>query len=214
MYQPSLLPPLGHIINTSPTQTLTGSLNGYSDQGVLIETIPISLNSHARKQITVSQEFTNHSSINYLMLNSNTDAVKGYTKFYIQGTYRVAVPAVSEINTSDIYVSHIDSSSEWWTALSLVNTTSSEKTLTITFDTGESKEVTLSANQHSAFTIASLFGSSQEDIQSAVISNAQGIVGLELFGSAGGGNYLSGILLKDGTTQTIYYPHIASDDTW
>ena len=203
-------------INTSSTQTATGTLNGYNDQGVLIETIPINLSPYARRQITISQEFTNHSSIKYLILYSNTDTLKGYTKFYQQGIYRVAVPAVSDINTSDIYISHIDSSANWWTGLSLLNTTSSQKTATIQFNTGETKDITLSANQHTAFTIAGLFGQSKPDIQSAKITNASGIIGLELFGSTeeSGNNYLSGIILKDDTTLTIYYPHIASDDTW
>jgi len=37
-----------------------------------------------------------------------------------------------------------------------------------------------------------------------------------LFGStgAGGESYLSGILLKDDTTSSIYYPHVSSDSQW
>ncbi len=59
-------------------------------------------------------------------------------------------------------------------------------------------------------------GQPQADIESAVIKNASGVIGLELFGSteSSGDNYLSGILLKDDTTTTIYYPHIASNTTW
>jgi hypothetical protein len=49
-----------------------------------------------------------------------------------------------------------------------------------------------------------------------VINNGSGIVGLEIFGTteSSGLSYLSGILLKDDTTSTIYYPHIASDSIW
>ena len=56
----------------------------------------------------------------------------------------------------------------------------------------------------------------QPNINSAVIKNGSGIVGLELFGSSDGSgdNYLSGILLKDDTTTHMYYPHIASNSTW
>ena len=46
---------------------------------------------------------------------------------------------------------------------------------------------------------------------SAVITNGSGVVGLELFGSS---TQLSGILLKDDTASTLYYPHIASDEEW
>jgi archaellum component FlaF (FlaF/FlaG flagellin family) len=60
--------------------------------------------------------------------------------------------------------------------------------------------------------IKDLFGGQpQPDIKSAVITNASGVIGLELFCS---GNQLSGILLKDDTTTRIYYPHLASDAMW
>jgi hypothetical protein len=202
------------IINTSSAQTLSGTLNALNDDGQLIDTISITLNPNARRQIIISQEFTQHANIRYLALEADIDTIQGYTKFYIEGTYRVAVPVVKEINTFDIYVSHIDSSTDWWTGLSLVNTTDSQKTVTITFNTGEIETRNIPSKGHSAFTVKSLFGESKPDIESALITNAEGIVGLELFGSADEGNYLSGILLKDDTTSTIYYPHIASDDIW
>ncbi len=47
-----------------------------------------------------------------------------------------------------------------------------------------------------------------------MITNASGVIGLELFGSSGWGTQLEGILLTDKTTSTIYYPHVASDDDW
>jgi hypothetical protein len=200
------------IINTSSAQTATGTLKGYINTGQLIDTMAITLAPHGRRQITISQEFSNHTNIGYLVFEADSDTIQGYTKFYTQGTYRVAVPAVGEINTSDIYISHIDSSSEWWTGVSLVNTTDSSKTLTINFDTGQSRSVTLAPKEHQAFTIAGLFdGQSQPDINSGVITNASGVVGLELFGS---GNQLSGILLKDDTASTLSYPHVAGGDWW
>ncbi len=67
-----------------------------------------------------------------------------------------------------------------------------------------------------AFNIAQEFFNNQPqpDIQSAVITNAGGVIGLELFGSLGWGTQLEGILLTDKTASTIYYPHVASDDWW
>ena len=47
-----------------------------------------------------------------------------------------------------------------------------------------------------------------------MIANASGVIGLELFGSAVGGNQLDGILLTDNTASTIYYPHVAGDGWW
>ena len=204
------------VINTSDTQTLNGVFKAYSDAGVLVSEIDaVTLAPHGRREITVGDEFIAPANIGYIIFESDSDTVVGYTKFYIEGKYRVAVPAVSDVNTNNIYISHIASTPMWWTGISIVNTTSSTKELTIEFNNGESKSVTLAANEHQAFSIRNLFNEQpQENIYSAVIKNGSGIVGLELFGSAGSGNQLSGILLKDDTTATMYYPHVASDSNW
>ena len=44
-----------------------------------------------------------------------------------------------------------------------------------------------------------------------MITNASGVIGLELFGSTVDGNQLDGILLTDNTAPTLYYPHVAGD---
>ena len=96
------------IINTSD-QTVTGTLRALSDEGQLIETKAVTLSARGRRQITVADEFTNHTNIGYIIFDTNSDAVQGYTKFYREGIYRAAIPAVKEVNTSDIYISHIAS---------------------------------------------------------------------------------------------------------
>jgi hypothetical protein len=202
------------IINTSD-QTVTGTLKAFSNEGQLIETKDVTLSAHGRRQIIVANEFTNHINIGYIIFDTDSAAVQGYTKFYQAGLYRAAIPAVKEVNTSDIYMSHIDSSAQWWTGVSLVNTTSATKDLTIIFNNGVSVPHTLNANEHWVFNIASFFDNQpQPGIQSAVITNASGVIGLELFGSAGWGTQLEGILLTDKTTSTRYYPHVDSNGWW
>jgi len=193
------------IINTSG-QTVTGTLKGYSDSGQLVETKAVTLSARSRRQIIVAEVFANHTNIGYIVFNADSAAVVGYTKFYIAGTYRAAIPAVREVNTSEIYISHIASDAQWWTGVSLVNTTSAAKEVTITYSNGQSVPYTFTANQHQAFMMP--------DAQSAVITNASGIIGLELFGSVSGGNLLDGLLLTGNTASTLYYPHVASDNIW
>ncbi len=201
------------IINTSD-QPVTGTLRALSNAGQLVETKAVTLSAHGRRQITVANEFTNHTDIGYIIFDTDSTTVQGYTKFYQEGTYRAAIPAVKEVNTSDIYIPHIDSSAQWWTGVSLVNTTSATKELTITFNNGQSRTITLTANEHRAFTIASLFNNQpQPDIKSAVIANASGVIGLELFGT-NDGKQLEGILLTDKTASTLYYPHVDSNGWW
>ena len=202
------------VINTGD-QIVTGALRGLSNAGQIVETMPVTLSAHGRRQITVANEFTNHLNIGYIIFDTNSTAVQGYTKFYQTGVYRAAIPAVKEVNTTDIYISHIDSSALWWTGASLVNTTSATKDLTITFNDGRSVPYTLNANQHRTFTIGGLLNEPlQPDIRSAVISNASGVIGLELFGSIGSASQMDGILLTDKTASTLYYPHVAGGDWW
>ncbi|RZB32304.1 MAG: hypothetical protein SRB1_01320, partial [Desulfobacteraceae bacterium Eth-SRB1] len=192
-------------------------MKAYNNSGQEVSSTPVILAANARRQIVVGDELPNPSGIGYIIFESDSENVCGYTKFYTQGKYRVAIPAVSDINAGDIYMSHIASNADWWTGVSLLNTTSSSKELTVEFDNGTTKPITIAAKEHQAFTINSLFGGVlQPNINSAVIKNGSGIVGLELFGSSdsSGDNYLSGILLKDDTTTHIYYPHIASNSTW
>jgi lysyl endopeptidase len=206
------------IINTSPTQYLTGTLKALNSAGETVDTPQeVILPARGRRQIIVADEFSNPTSIRYVVFDANSDTVQGYTKLYVNGTYRAAIPAVKEINTSDISIPHIASDAEWWTGVSLVNTTPGRKDLVITFNTGQSKFVTLNANEHRAFTIAELFDNQpQPAIRSAVITNASGVVGLELFGSRDGGSHsqLDGILLEDNTHSTLYYPHVAANGWW
>jgi hypothetical protein len=202
------------IVNTG-NQTVTGTLNALSNQGQILQTKAITLAAHGRKQMTVANEFANHTDIGYMIFDTTSDAVQGYTKHDMAGNYRAATPAIKAVNTSDIYISHIASNADWWTGVALVNTTSAPKQLTITFNNGQNKSYTLNANEHKVFNIADLFNNQpQPNIQSAVITNASGVIGLELFGSLGWVAQLEGILLTDKTTSTIYYPHVASDATW
>lgn len=201
------------MINTSSDQSVTGTLKAYSDVGQHVESKEIWLAARSRREIIIANEFTNHASIGYIVLDTTSDMVEGYTKFY-KGDYRVAIPAVREVNTSDIYVTHIASDAEWWTGISLVNTTAAAKTLTLTFSDGQSEEVTLAANGHKAFAVKDLFnGVPQPSIQSAVLTPANGIIGLELFATHDG-KQMEGILLTDRTATSLFYPCVSNDTTW
>ena len=199
------------VINTSNSRTVNGTFKAYNNSGGLVSQIDdVILPPHGRREITVGDEFADPASIGYIIFESDSETVAGYTKFYTPGRYRAAIPAVSEINTGDIYITHIASDANWGTGISLLNTTSSPKTLTIEFDNGEEKTVELGSGEHKIFMVRSLFGGQpQPGIHSGVIRDAAGVVGLELF-TNDKGNQMSGILLKGSTTGRIYYPHIAT----
>ncbi len=201
------------LINTSASHTLNGILVPVGESGLQASTIvPITLLPNSRRQITAGAEFSDADSIRYFTLYADTDSAKGYTKFSQDGLYRVAVPAVSISNAGDIIIPHIASDDTWWTGIALVNTTASVKELIMEFDNGATRSLTLNPYEHRAFTIESLFGgSAQPSLHSGLITNSEGVIGLELFGSTA---ELGGIPLSDATEAFVYYPHVASTETW
>ncbi len=170
------------------------------------------LSAHARTEIVVGALFPTPEQIQYIRIKSNTDGLVGYVKFYIDPNYRAAVPAVVSPAAGDLYLSHIATEGGWWTGVALVNTTAEEKSLTVRFNNGETRPIFLSPGQHRAFTVTELYrGPVPSAIRSGVIETADGVIGLELFGKE---TLLSGVLLKDRTANTLYYPHLASNETW
>ena len=200
------------LINTGD-QTVNGTLRAFSDDGQPGETRDVTLSARGRKQIIVATEFTNDTNIGYIIFDTDSDTVQGYTKLYQPGISRTAIPAVKEVNSPVIYISHIASDAQWRTAISLVNTTSAKKDLTITFNNGLKKNISLNANEQKVFDIAVDFFNSQPqpDIKSAVINDASGVIGVEIFV---GGNQMDGILLTGKTAYNLYYPHVAGGDWW
>ena len=197
------------VINPSSTDTVQGNLESYSNAGVLQATTPVFLGQNARRQIDVGTELTNAGTTGYIVFQNTSGSPVGYTKFTQSGGDRVAIPAVDAANTGNTYITHIDWV-PWWTGISLVNTTAAPKTLTIRFNTGETRTLTLAPKEHFANTIAFLFDNLMDTgIKSAVIENASDIVGLELFGNLPGlGKQLGGVPLISKTATTLYYPHV------
>ena len=203
------------LINNSDSITLNGTFQAYNDQGELLSSrARVSLAPHSRIELHVNQDFEQATGIGYIIFAAETETtenVAGYTKFYIKEHYRVAVPVVTTINQGDIFISHIASNANWWTGISLVNTTTASKILALEFDNGVTRTITLAAKEHKVVLMADLLQRGATEAHSAILRKATGIVGLELFGS---GDLLSGILLKDQTATEIYYPHVASDNGW
>ena len=201
------------IINTGDDQNLTGTLTAYDNDGNVVTTQDVNIQAHGKASYVVGDSFSSPETIGYIIFQGSGGACAGYEKFYTRDCRtRVALPAVTHLCSGDIPISHIASNATWWTGLSLVNLTNTAKNLNIEFSTGEQASVSLAAGEHKAFTIAQLFGGVKKpEIASGIIYGAEGIIGLELFGAE---NQLSGVLLKDSLNPTIFYPHIASNETW
>ncbi len=200
------------VINLSATGNLDGDLKIYSQTGTLLNSQHISVLPKSRRQFNVGADLQGASNTKgYIVFQNSSASAVGYTKFTQVNGERVAIPAVDGTSTGNIYVTHI-AWAPWWTGISLVNTTSEDKTLTIRFNNGQTKTLTLPANQQYVNMIAALLNNLIDTtIESAVIENASGIVGLELFGN---GSQLGGVPLTSKTTTTLFYPHLESAGGW
>ena len=204
------------IINLSLENPLSGTFKTYNAAGDLLdESKTLNLPAAGRSQLIVGNFFENANNIRYIIFATDSNTVYGYLKFYNSpgiSNQRVAIPAPTRVNQDIISISHIATTGGWWTGLGMVNTSNESRELTFTFNNGQSKNLTMSAGAYEAVQMETfLEGLLTEEINSAIITNAEGIVGLEIFGNA---NQLSGVLLRDTTTQSLYYPHIASDENW
>ena len=201
------------IINTDPTEGLTGVLTPLSKSGERVtEPLEIVLNPYGRRQFLISQEFSSDENIAYLIFETSMGSAAGYAKYYDLGRYRVAVPAVVKVNQGDVLVPHIASDAYWWTGICLVNTTPSPRVLSVEFSTGQSYPLTLEPFEHRDFLIREAFGGQlQPNIRWAIIRNGDGMIGMNLFGNE---NVLMGGILNNEAATDFYYPHLASGLTW
>jgi len=197
------------------SSVVKGVLKAYDNNGNAVSTSrAVTLPAFGRYRVTAGSQFSSPDAIGYLVFRSSSPDVSGYMNFYIAGTYRCTVPAIpeSEVNTGDIAIPHIASNGTWWTGISLVNTTSTSKTVTFDFGGGVTKTKTIGPRAHNAFLIRDLFGgTSRPGLQSALIKNAAGIIGYGLFAS---GSTLAGTALKDDSACTLDFPHIAVTGGW
>ena len=194
-------------------QTLEGMLRIYDDTGLEQSTSSIELAPHGRYEETLSQSFQASRTPGYAVLEFTSGSAVGYLKVVQQGVCRAAVPASLTPAKGDIFLSHIASKDQsWWTKLSLLNTTEMAKNLTIDFNDSRSVTVNLAPSERKSFSISELFeGNAQENLTSATIRNAAGVVGVELFGWL---DQLASIPISDSTSDSLYYPHVAGYQDW
>ncbi len=200
-------------VNNSAS-AVSGTFNAFDAAGMRIGSPhAATLAAHGRKALNVASAFSNSPAIKYIsFVHDGGDGVVGYTKFTTPGKYRAALPANSALSAGNLYISHVASDPTWWTGIGLVNLTGLTKNLTLRFNTGVTKTVTLPPHGQTAFLVRDLFGgAAQPALASAVIEDAAGVVGLELFGQ---GNQLGGIRLSNETATTLFFPHIHSDAEW
>jgi hypothetical protein len=199
------------IINTGE-ESLNGVLRAYASDGHHLESQAIALAPHARREMILGETLSWPATARYMIFESDSESIYGYSRFYVPGIYSTSIPAVSAVGTGDIYAPHIFSTDYYWTGIGLVNTTSASKEIEIQFDNGQVRTLNLEPLAHRAFLVRNFFENQpQPDIQSAIMRNAEGVIGLEIYC---GGGQLGAINIGIEPATSVFYPHIVSDDIW
>ena len=217
------------LFNDNAATSLSGTLIIYSDFGNVLSGVPIDeLPARGRREFSLN-ELVNcaRERPGYAVFEHRTEnQVKGFAKLSISGRFRTAIPAQSdsENNAGDLLVPHVASGGEWWTGISLINTNPTAQRVVVETniedDSSWSLTFNLAPGERTYFTFADMaHGESEQKlplITSATVTRGAGIIGVELFGSkvSSVNKYLGGLLLRDDTTTTMYYPHTVSDDLW
>lgn len=201
------------MVNTSTVHTVRGDLTGFTSRGAIVGApLSLTLAPHASTVITVAWEFSDPSAVKYLLFEPDGPGVCGYATYSYEGKCRASVPAADRAVTGELCLAHTASGPSWWTGVALLNTLSAPRVLTIECDTGMTKTVVLAPREQKAFTIQNNFvGEGAAEVRSGTVRNADGVIGMEIFGSA---DQLSGILLTDETSARLIYPHLAMDEGW
>ena len=215
------------LINDDDSVALSGTLIFFSDSAEVLAGVQIALAPHGRKEFDVGKLLgADAVRAGYALFEYRQENwVVGYAKYFVPGVCRTAIPAMPswEISQGEIYIPHVAAGGEWWTAISLLNANSTAKTVEIVTNmAGDSWTINVVVEPFCRryFTFAEMLPerlqTNLSSLSSATITNGAGIIGLELFGSkfAGVNKYLSGVLLRDDTVTTMYYPHTVSDQLW
>lgn len=194
------------LINTSH-ETIDGTLRVRNIEGHDQAVCHLTLQPYGRLQLVTGTHECLPALRGYALFETAVDDVVGYTRFSIPDWFGAAVPMTMPSPADELHVTHITTNDEWQTSTVLVNTTSQQKNITTTFNDGREFQAVLAPHEHR---LAAFNGPVEG---SATISNAAGLVGLEIFGQIARPT-LAGISLSHETATTLVYPHVAHNEQW
>ncbi len=201
------------VVNSDEDDSASGAFRAYDHDGQAVgDGVPFSLPPLGRKHLDVEDSFSDPSSIGYIVLEHDLEGLVGYTRCAKAGECRARVPAADCLGEEAIYLTHAASSGAWETEIVMANLSVDAAQVELKFNTGETHTASIPAGACLESRIRDFFdGVAQENIRSARITGCRGIAGAELFKS---GMKYSGILLVDRLSDNMFFPHVASDDTW
>ncbi|MEZ4527459.1 MAG: peptidylprolyl isomerase [Desulfobacterales bacterium] len=200
------------LINTGSADTW-GTLQAFGLDGKALSDIIVQiLPPNGRKEIRVSELFPE--TVGYIVFSSPDNAVSGCFKISAGEEYRLAAPAAKDNAAEMLHIPLLLSKPDWWTVISLVNTSSEIRNVEIAFNDGTVRTRSIGPGNLDIFMVRDLFdGEAPADLLSASIKNTSGIIGFQAMGSTGT-KCLTGNLLTGNTASKQYFARTVSDANW
>ncbi len=216
------------LLNDSSTETVTGILYGHESSGeVLVSSEEVTLAPLARYKGLLNDYFGEFDTeIAYLSFVADIDAVVGSVHLKVDGQGLAgAYPALSHAAVSNtLYLSHLKVGNDGWgNIVSLVNTSSERCTVSVEFDNGATKSISLQPGQQLYFypvgdmKVMSAEGkwaslkNTKPTPTNAVIKGGKGLVGVALYHK---GEKLSALALDGRAPEQIIYPYLLDSFGW
>ncbi len=194
------------VVNTSDRETVSGRMISYDEKGEKISECDLVLKPRQRVEYKAGKcPLTPNG--RYVVFEASSEAVIGYNRISDKRMSEV-IPATPYSNEGkSLFIPHIASSSLWGTGVALINTTDQRKeNIAIKFDDGSIRTMALDPFATNAFMIRNLFeGKPMPALQSAIIENAEGLIGIVLFNYTGD-NRLAAISLQAKPATELYFP--------
>ncbi len=201
------------VVNTSDSKTVTGKLIVYDGKGGRISECDLVLKPRQRVAYSKAGKCPLAPNGRYVVFEASSETVAGYNRISDKRMSEV-IPATMYSNEGDrLFIPHIASDSLWRTGIALINATDRPKdNIAIRFNDGSVRPMALDPFATKAFTIKSLFENKPKpELQSAVVENAEGLVGIVLFNFTGD-NRLAAISLHQKPVTELYFPLVYLGD--
>ena len=173
--------------------TVSGILRAYGkDGGQPLESHALTIAPMGRQEITVSRFFQNPQSAAYLIFESNSGFIAGYTRFSQPGN-RATLAAGKGSKAG--WFTKVEQ--DGWTGIAFVNTETAEATVNLTaWDANGNqvgaKTITLKPGEKSVGMVDQLFGSDVSDAVYVKFTSDKTLMGFTVSGS-GDGTMLDGL---------------------
>jgi len=197
------------------------------DTGNQVQVCPVTLPAGSRVEYVSGLDECLPAIQGYVVVETFSDGLTGYTRFGIEGEYRMALPLQEAYAEAETSVPYVVSNDDQETVFGLVNPGNEPKTVEIELLAGDGKpsvkEIDLAAGERKLFTVLELLqaiydeeeaAEERELIETARISNLEGMVGYTMLRHDKSVQLDGMLFTPTGTSMLIPHIYGFAEDEW